>query len=33
MTHASRNTTTGLLFEEKVKFNNKGIDLTKHNLY
>ena len=33
MTHASRNTTTGFLFEEKVKFNNKGIDLTKHNLY
>ena len=33
MTHASRNTTTGLLFEEKVKLNKKGIDLTKHNLY
>lgn len=33
MTHASRDTTTGLLFEEKVKLNKKGIDLTKHNLY
>lgn len=33
MTHASRNTITGLFFEEKVKINNEGIDLTKHNLY
>lgn len=33
MTHASRNTITGFLFEEKVKLNKKGINLTKHNLY
>ena len=33
MTHASRNTTTGLKFEEQVKINTTGINLTKHNLY
>lgn len=33
MTHSTRNTTTGLAFEEKVKINQKGINLTKHNLY
>jgi len=33
MTHASRNTTTGLEFEKKVQLNKEGIDLTKHNLY
>lgn len=29
----SRNTSTGLLFEQKVRIKSKGIDLTKHNLY
>lgn len=33
MTHASRNTSTGLIFENKVTMNKNGIDLTKHNLY
>lgn len=33
MTHASRDTSTGLIFEEKIKANKKGINLTKHNLY
>lgn len=33
MTHASRDTGTGLIFEEKIKVNKKGINLTKHNLY
>lgn len=33
MTHASRNTTTGLKFEETVKTTTDGINLTKHNLY
>ena len=32
-THASRNTTTGLMFEEKVKMEENGIDISKHNLY
>lgn len=35
MTHASRNTTTGLIFEEKanIKCPNGAIDLTKTKLY
>ena len=33
MTHASRDTTTGAKFEEKVQINTTGINLTKHNLY
>lgn len=33
MTHASRDTTTGLLFEERVKIQESGIDVTKHELY
>lgn len=33
MTHASRDTTTGAKFEERVKINTTGINLTKHNLY
>ena len=33
MTHASRDTTTGLLFEERVKIKKEGIDVTKHELY
>lgn len=33
MTHASRDTTTGLAFEKEVKLSQKGTDLTKHNLY
>lgn len=33
MTHASRNTTTGLLFEEKARLQVKGKDVTKHKLY
>ena len=33
MTHASRNTITGLVFENKVQLNKDGINLTKHNLY
>lgn len=33
MTHASRDTTTGLLFEERVKIQEKGINVTKYKLY
>ena len=33
MTRASRDTTTGLWFEEQIHINNKGIDLTKNKLY
>lgn len=33
MTHASRDTSTGTKFEQKVQINTAGIDLTKHNLY
>lgn len=33
MTRASRDTTTGLQFEEQVRVNSKGIDLTKNKLY
>ena len=33
MTHASRDTSTGLKFEEQVSINDSGINLTKHNLY
>jgi CRISPR/Cas system CMR-associated protein Cmr1 (group 7 of RAMP superfamily) len=33
MTHASRNTTTGLLFEEKARLQVNGTDVTKHKLY
>jgi hypothetical protein len=32
-THASRNTTTGLLFEEKVHMENTGKNISKHALY
>lgn len=33
MTHASRDTTTGLAFENKVQLHKNGINLTKYNLY
>lgn len=33
MTHASRDTTTGLVFEEQVKAQANGIDVSKHELY
>lgn len=33
MTHASRDTSTGLKFEDKVHVISSGINLTKHNLY
>jgi hypothetical protein len=33
MTHASRDTTTELLFEERVKIQESGINVTKHELY
>ena len=33
MTHASRDTTTGLLFEERVKIQENGVNVTKHELY
>lgn len=35
MTHASRNTTTGLTFEELINMEkeNGGINVSKHNLY
>ena len=33
MTHASRDTTTGLNFEKKVTIKKDGIDLTKYKLY
>ena len=32
-TFASRDTTTGLRFEQSVSCKKQGIDLTKHNLY
>lgn len=32
-THASRNTTTGLAFENYVHMKSHGIDVTKHKLY
>ena len=32
-THASRNTSTGLNFENAVSMARTGINLTKHNLY
>ena len=32
-THASRDTTTGLLFEEKVRMKQIGEDISKHALY
>lgn len=32
-THASRNTTTGTIFEEKVHMEQEGINITKHDLY
>jgi len=32
-THASRDTTTGAVFEIKVHMEQNGIDITKHNLY
>lgn len=32
-THASRDTTTGLKFENRININKEGINLTKHNLY
>jgi hypothetical protein len=33
MTHASRDTTTGALWEERVKMQAQGIDISKHALY
>lgn len=33
MTHATRNTTTGNIFEQKISMKRAGIDLTKHKLY
>lgn len=33
MTHASRNTTTGLVFEEQIKARADGIEVSKHELY
>ena len=33
MTHASRDTSTGLKFEEYVTIKSEGICLTKNNLY
>lgn len=33
MTHASRNTTTGLKFEKKIKIKGQGIDLSQTKLY
>ena len=33
MTHASRDTTTGLLFEERVKIQENGVNVTRHELY
>ena len=32
-TRASRDTTTGAIFEMKVHMEQKGINITKHNLY
>ena len=33
MTHASRDTTTGMTFENKIQLHKNGINLTKYNLY
>lgn len=33
MTHASRDTTTGAKFEEKVHIDTTGVDVSKHKLY
>lgn len=33
MTRVTRDTTTGIRFEEKVSMKQSGIDLSKHNLY
>lgn len=33
MTHASRDTTTGLAFEKQVKARANGIEVSKHELY
>lgn len=33
MIHASRDTTTGLVFEEQVKARANGIEVSKHELY
>ena len=33
VTHASRNTTTGLIFETQTQMKKTGIELTKHKLY
>lgn len=33
MTHASRDTTTGLEFEAAIRMKRNGIDLSKHKLY
>lgn len=33
MTHASRDTTTGLKFEDVIHLNLTGLDLSKHKLY
>ena len=33
MTHASRNTSTGLRFEERVQMQEEGIDISKNKLY
>lgn len=33
MTNASRDTTTGSIFEKRITLNKQGINLTKHNLY
>lgn len=33
VTHASRNTTTGLIFETQIQMKKTGIELTKHKLY
>ena len=32
-THASRNTSTGAIFEEKVHMEQVGVNITKHKLY
>ena len=33
MNNSSRDTSSGLKFEEQVKINDSGIDVSKHNLY
>ena len=33
MTHASRDTSTGLDFEKKIRINKQGIDLSQTKLY